>query len=53
MWPLDPATLLFRWERGLPHSKRPLLVVVVYWDSSPLSAGLSIRTRPDQIWRTA
>jgi hypothetical protein len=51
MWPLDPATLLFRWERGLPHGKRPL--VVVYWDSSPLSAGLSIRTRPDQIWRTA
>ena len=51
MWPLDPATLLFRWKRGLPHGKRPL--VVVYWDSSPLSAGLSIRTRPDQIWRTA
>ncbi len=27
MWPLDPATLLFRWERGLPHGKRPLVVV--------------------------
>ena len=49
MWPLDPATLLFRWENGLRLPGRPL--VVVYWDASPLSVGLSIRTRPDQIWK--
>ena len=51
MWPLDPATLLFRWENGLPLPGRPL--VVVYWDASPYAVGVSIRTRPDRIWKTA
>jgi hypothetical protein len=51
MWPLDPATILFRWENGLSLPGGPL--VVVYWDASPLSVELSIRTWPDQIWRTA
>jgi hypothetical protein len=51
MWPLEPATLLFRWEQGLDVPGGPL--VVVYWDASPFSVGLSIRTRPDQIWKTA
>jgi hypothetical protein len=51
MWPLEPATLLFRWEQGLDIPGGPL--VVVYWDASPFSVGLSIRTKPDQIWRTA
>jgi hypothetical protein len=26
---------------------------VVYWDASPLLVGLTVRFRPDQIWRTA
>jgi hypothetical protein len=51
MWPLDPATILFRWENGLLLPGGPL--VVVYWDTYPLSVGLSIRTLPDQIWGTA
>ena len=51
MWPLDPATILLRWENGLSLPGGPL--VVVSWDASPLSVGLSIWTRPDQIWRTA
>ncbi len=51
MWPLDPATLLFRWENGLSLPGRPL--IVVYWDASPYAVGVSIRTRPDRIWKTA
>ena len=51
MWPLGPATLLFGWENGLSLPGRPL--VMIYWDASPLAVGLSIRTRPDQIWKTA
>ena len=51
MWPLEQETLLFRWEQGLDIPGGPL--VVVYWGASPLSVGLSIRTRPDQIWKTA
>ncbi len=50
MWPLDPATILFRWENGQSLPRGPL--VVVYWEASPLSVGLSTRTQPDQIWRT-
>jgi hypothetical protein len=38
LWHLDSVTLLFRWERGLPYGNRPL--VVIYWDSSPLSSCL-------------
>jgi hypothetical protein len=51
MWPLEPATLLFQWEHSLPFPGGPL--VVIYWDASPFSVGLTIRVRPDQIWRTA
>ena len=51
MWPLEQETLLLRWEQGLDIPGGPL--VAVYWGASPLSVGLSIRTRPDQIWKTA
>jgi hypothetical protein len=51
MWPLDPATLLFRWENGLSLLGRPL--VVVYWGASPYAVGVSIRTRPEWIWKPA
>ena len=50
MWPLDAATVLFRWEQGLALPGGPL--VVVYWDASPLSVGISVRTKPDEIWKT-
>jgi hypothetical protein len=51
MWPLEPATLLFRWENNLPVPGWPL--VVAYWDASPLSVGVTVRDRPDHILRTA
>ena len=51
MWPLEPATVLFRWKMGLDQPGGP--VVVVYWDASPYAIGISIRTRPDEIWRSA
>ncbi len=51
MWPLEPATLLFRWENNLPVPGWPL--VVAYWDASPLSVGVTVRDRPGHILRTA
>ena len=50
MWPLDPRTVLYKWTRGIETPGGPLLVV--YWDSSPLAAGISIRREPDKVWRT-
>ena len=50
MWPLDAATVLCRWEQGLALPGGPL--VVVYWDASPMAVGISIRTRPWEIWKT-
>ena len=51
MWPLDPRTLLYKWENGLAAPGQPL--VVAYWDATPFAVGVSIRTRPDAIWKTA
>ena len=52
MWPLDPRTVLFRWEQGEDTPGDPL--IVVFWDSSPDgAAGISIRHRPSEIWKTA
>ena len=52
MWPLDPRTVLHLWEQGTVTPGGPL--VVVFWDSSPEgAAGISIRCRPDEIWKTA
>ena len=52
MWPLDPRTVLTLWEQGTETPGGPL--IVVFWDSSPEgAAGISIRHRPDEIWKTA
>jgi hypothetical protein len=52
MWPLDPSTVLHLWEQGVETPGGPL--IVVFWDSSPEgAAGISIRLKPDEIWRTA
>jgi hypothetical protein len=50
MCPLDPSTILFRWQSGLSVPGGPL--VVAYWDASPFAVGISVRTRPDEIWRS-
>jgi len=50
MWPLDPSTILFRWQRWLSVPGGPL--VVAYWHASPFAVGISGRTRPDEIWRS-
>ena len=50
MWPLDARTILTRWESGLPLPGGPL--VVAYWDASPYAVGVSIRTKPGEIWKT-
>jgi len=50
MWPLDPRTVLYRWSQGIETPGGPLLVV--YWDSSPLAVGISIRRKPDSVWKT-
>jgi hypothetical protein len=49
MWPLERATLFFRWEQGLDILGGQL--VVVYWDASPFSVGISIRTGPTRSGR--
>ena len=52
MWPLDPRTVLHQWEQGFETPGGPL--TAVFWDSSPENAaGISIRHRPDEIWKTA
>ena len=50
MWPLDPRTTLYLWSQGIETPGGPLLVV--YWDSSPLGVGISIRRRPECVWKT-
>ena len=50
MWPLDPRTVLYRWSQGVETPGGPLLVV--YWDSSPLAVGISIRREPGSVWKT-
>ena len=50
MWPLDPRTVLHKWNQGIETPGGPL--IVVYWDSSPFAVGISIRRRPDQVWKT-
>ncbi len=49
MWQLGPVTLLFRWIKRIIIA----LQAISDWDASPFSVGRSIRTRPNQIWRTA
>ena len=50
MWPLDPRTILFKWEQGIDMPGAPLLAVL--WDSPEGAAGISIRERPGEVWRT-
>ncbi len=52
MWPLDPSTVLHFWEQDVETPGGPN--IVVFWDSSPEgAAGISIRIKPDEIWKTA
>jgi hypothetical protein len=40
MWPMDPATLYFRWSRGLPHPDGELPVAT--WDASVKGVAISL-----------
>jgi len=50
IWRLDPATIMDRWQRGLPL---PFRLVVVTYDAAIYGIGVSVRTEPRQLWRTA
>mmetsp|Transcript_41001 Transcript_41001/g.85559 ORF Transcript_41001/g.85559 Transcript_41001/m.85559 type:complete len:1077 (-) Transcript_41001:1365-4595(-) len=50
MWPLDPRTVFYKWSQGIETPGGPL--IVVYWDSSPLAVGISIRRNPGSVWKT-
>ena len=50
MWPLDPRTVLYKWSQGIETPGGPL--IVVFWDSSPLAVGISIRRKPGSVWKT-
>ena len=50
IWRMDPATVMDRWQRGLPLLFRS---VVVTYDAAVYGIGVSVRTDPRQLWRTA
>jgi len=50
IWPLEPATVFDRWQRGLPL---PFKLVVVTYDAAVFGLAVSICLRPGEILRFA
>ena len=50
IWRLDPATVMDRWQRGLPL---PFRLIVVTYDAAVYGLAVSVRMEPRQLWRTA
>ena len=47
MWPLEPATVLYRWSRGLPTQYGD--VVVGTWDASLHGVAISLKDAPGRV----